>query len=181
MKIVKLSLVLLLVILFSPIGNKQVLADAPDCADDWYLNFSLELSPGYWTLGEHNYTISGHDELSSFEFSYSFEVVDSAPIYDGQVMLRYWGLTHSPRNAPRNWNFMIPPEINPYQDTVFQISWIFEDQIRSEAMGHIEYYFVNIAWDGEESVDITTPTLVNGCVWEKDQYIFYRNWGPSFP
>ena len=124
MKIVKISVVLFLLIAFSLMGYQHAFAQDEVCANDWYGSFSLELPKGYWSIGTHTYTFELTDDIGTVTYDTVFEVTVDAPDYVGQVYLRYLGLITGPHPNPL-WTHI--EEINPSQDTVFQVSWIFSD------------------------------------------------------
>lgn len=172
MKILKFTTILLVVIALSLLSFFQVLAQDENCDNDWYINFNQELLPGYWTPGEHSYTFELTDQdLGTEEYTIYFEVSESAPIYDGQVMLRFTG----PKTFPR---FTHVDEINPLQDTVFQVSWVSFDSTRNEAIEFFSEYGVaaRIRWDGVDYITMKSGPLMNGCDFQDDSVLFFRHW-----
>jgi hypothetical protein len=145
------------------------------CYNDWYIPLSLELNPGYWEPGPHEYYIQVNENgmLTDFDTVY-FDVVPEAELYDGQVMLRYFSAVTYPR-----WTWL--NEINPSQDTVFQIVYVaFDDMNRNEAQEWSEGFSAKVSWDGGYLINMHKGALMNGCSFEQDNFLFFRYWGPSY-
>jgi hypothetical protein len=174
MKIVRLTMALLIVVALCILSFIQVLAQEEDCANDWFISYTLELRPDFWTEGVHNYifewSIDGVPQLSEPIF---FDVTEDAPLYDGQVHLRFWGLKTAPR-----WTDLT--EINPSQDTVFHIAEVAMDSSRRDAMETLEGISSRIKWDGGDWIDLSEGPIINGCAWFQDSYLFNRSWGPPY-
>jgi hypothetical protein len=177
MKIVKLITILVLVISASLLSFDGVLAQDEDdqCSKNWYMSFSLELLPGYWTTGEHNYTFELTDSSTgTVEYPMALNVSETAPLYDGQVMLRFWGIVTSPM-----WTTL--SEINPSQDTVFQVTWVAFDMSKKDAQDYFDSLGLaaRIKWDYKDWIEMSAGPLMNGCQWESDD-LFHRDWGRPY-
>lgn len=174
MKIVRLALMLLLVCTFSFVGFYEVLAGDKSCAQDWAFSFTLDLRPDFWSIGSHNYTLEVTDEYGTYPpFEIDFDVTGDASLYDRQVFLRWYGLV-----APQ-WTSIT--EINPSQDTVFQVTWVFPtDWTRIEAGEFKTGTATRVKWDGGEWVDIPAGPIVNTCSGGLNPSLFQRSWGPKY-
>ncbi len=111
-------------------------------------SYTLEFPPGYWSLGEHTYTIYLLE--TDEEFTNTFTVDASAPLVDGQVRLGFAGL--SPIAV-----------INPAQDTFMQYTLLWPTVYRPL----LDYYHdndtVTFSWDGSEPLRILAGPITNAC------------------
>lgn len=126
---------------------------------------TLELPPGFWQAGEHNYNIEYfYDDGWSASMSINFTVDPTAPIYPGQVRMGLNGLTNF---------FTQVDSINPAQDTFLQVSsWA------------PKYFYVPLDYaiftiDEDPPVTVDAGPAHNLCT-QQHQGFYMRSWGPKY-
>ena len=172
MKTVKLTTILLIVVALSLLSFFQVLAQGKGCAHDWTFSYNLDLHRGFWSDGYHDYEVEITIDGNTLPYSNGFTVTDDAPIYKGQVLFRFFGLVTAPV-----WTQLY--EINPSQDTIFQVTWVTSDMSKKEALDTQAGTSVKIKWDDGEWLDLPKGRVVNVCTWGNPS-LFKRSWGPIY-
>ncbi len=122
------------------------------CSDGaWSYSYTLEFPAGFWSPGQHEYTmyyldINGYSE----SFTNTFTVDPGAPIVKGQV--RFGPFDVAPTDV-----------INPAQDTFMQFTSIFGRNIISVLLPYIDGDLYLFSWDGREPVQIMPGPLTSFC------------------
>jgi len=176
MKSLKIGGILLIILALSAMIANSVMADAPYCQNqsyDFVHSHTLEFSPGAWSFGSHEYwTRVTNPDSSVQEFGpVYFSVDENAPIYTGQVFLRFFGLTglEGPTIS-----------IHPDQDTAMQLSWVYEKDLTArERNAFQEDLVVEFKWDGGAYVTVPAGPIMSLCT-EFNHGFFFRTWGGSW-
>ena len=158
------SLLLACMLLFA--GFAPVGAEPSDNAKQWLFSHSLEFPPGFWEPGAHSYDFHLRADGVDYTFHVEFEVTDDAPLYKGQVQLRFGGLS-TPEGGVT--------EINPAQDTVMQLTWLAGTD-RQAAKAFRETSNLEISWDGGDWVDVPAGPLTKASAFFNPGK-FKRSWG----
>jgi len=164
-----------LVLILCTMTVTPALADKPDCQDqpfDFVHSHTLEFGPGAWSVGMHEYWMRITDPNSSvLELGPAyFNVDENAPMYAGQVFLRFFGLAGL--EGPT-------VSIHPEQDTVMQLSWAYEDYLTAKERESVrEAITVEFMWDGGEYVTVPAGPIMSMCSFFNHGY-FLRTWGGS--
>lgn len=113
----------------------------------WIAAFTYELEPNFWDEGDHSYSywLSGEpypDNLIHFTSSLD------APIYEGNVLLRPWGL-----RARDGEDLIYIDTIHPGQETQFHIGWRAEGTY-AEALDVYTIIMPQVSWDGGAPIDL---------------------------
>lgn len=166
----RLVLVTLLVTLTLSLALPVRAANGSKC-DMYIVHWSLELKPGYWSLGAHQYDVryEGPKDYLPAEFPASFEVTADAPLYSGQVLLRFLRLVASDGSTPT--------VINVSQDTVFQSGWLVPAETPREAEQELEGMRVLVRWDGGDWVQMKKSPAMQAC---DSPFMFHRVWGKAY-
>lgn len=177
MKSLKIGGILLIVLALSAMIATSVMADAPYCKNqsyDFVHSHTLEFSPGAWSVGTHEYWMRIAYNPGSFEKEIGplyFNVDENASLYPGQVFVRFFGLT---------WLEGATLSIHPDQDTVMQLSWVYEkDMTARERNAFQEDLIVEFKWDGGAYVTVPAGPVISLCT-EFNHGFFFRTWGGSW-
>jgi len=167
--------IFMIVLTLSAMTVTPALADKPDCQDqpfDFVHSHSLEFSPGAWSVGSHEYRmrISYLDSTLAELGPVYFNAEENAPLYAGQVFLRFFGLAGLEGTAP---------SVHPDQDTVMQLSWIYDEHLTAKERDAIhEALNIEFMWDGGEYVTVPAGPIMSYCSVFNHGY-FFRVWGGS--
>ena len=165
--------ILLTVFALSVVAVAPALADPPGCRNapfGFSHSHTVEFWPGDWAIGSHSFQMRvSFPDSGVIEFNpVNFEVTEEAPLYPGQVLLRFWGLV---------WLEGVTPAINPYQDTVMQLSWTYEeDRSVKEIRDFRDAIAVEFRWDGSEYINVAAGPIVSSCSFLNTGH-FFRTWG----
>ncbi len=172
MKALRFATSALLALALSLLSAAPVAAQGNDCATTWVHSHSLELPPGFWSSGSHNYEIAGSESGVPFSFYREFLVTNAAPLIRGQAYLRFVGVATS--QGPVT-------EINPAQDTVMQITFLYSDPVlaRPQAEASRAATTVQMRWDGGSWISVAPGPLMKLCTFDNPGH-FLRSWGPKF-
>lgn len=158
-------------------GASAATASGPGCNSDWRVHYTVDLAPGFWTVGKHSYEFRVTENgVTTFTASNMFNVDPSAPLYRGEAFFRREGTTPVTIDGPRP-----DPRVNPAQDTAFQLS-IIGGETRAQAQQTRDTTMISWRWDGAtEWVDGTKSPVLSVCAAdpERDDY-YLRNWGPDY-
>jgi hypothetical protein len=169
MKIVKYLTIILIVAALGMLSFFQVLAQENECAQAWVFTYNLDLPHGYWTEDYHDYYMEITIDGNPIEFSVGFDVTNAAPLYRGQVTLRWGGLKTAPM-----WTDI--SEINPSQNTVFQVAFDGVGTSHQESVERQKGTAVRIKWDDGDWVDLPKGPVVKACSFYNPS-LFQRSWG----
>jgi len=168
--------IFLIVLAVSAMTVTPVVADAPICQNqeyDFVHSHTLEFVPGAWSVGTHTYQLRvTYPNSIVLELGpVNFNVEENAPMYTGQVFLRFFGLT---------WLEGTTLSIHPDQDTLMQLSWAYEDYLTAKERKAIqEALVVEFMWDGGEYVTVPAGPIMSYCSAFNHGY-FTRVWGGSW-
>lgn len=152
-------------------------ADSTGCQGRWFWSYTIELPRGFWSSGSHIYQTRGAiDGVVNFvPGPVVFGVTSSAPLYEGQVRLRFFAL-----QALSNGSIVAPRQINTEQDTIFQVA---DDLIgtKQQADAFAASLSFQFRWDDGPWVDAPRGPVLSFCarhplslgLWE-------RQWGRPF-
>jgi hypothetical protein len=114
--------------------------------DNWVASFKFDFKSGFWSVGEHNYTLSIDCSGTARDYSATrtFQVSESAELFQGEVYLRLEGVHKT--------NLWLDPvdEIHPLQRTAALVSLTHltsaaaESEVNGDCKG-------SISWDDEPS------------------------------
>lgn len=146
--------VFLALVIFTPVQ-----ADPPACLGQFVHSYSVEFEPGYWTPGFHTYDFrTTLPDGTVNAFSVTFEVTTAAPLHQGHVELRLFGLISI--DGPVT-------EIHPDQETVMELSWLHEEGLTpAERQAVRDALLEEFQWDGGGFVAIPAGPIVSYCTFE---------------
>jgi hypothetical protein len=127
----------------------------------------MELRPGFWDVGLHEYDFRISSVEGDAYFHIEFTVTESAPLHNQQVLLRLSGLHSADGQIPH---------INPDQDTALQLSWLI-GQDRQEAEEFRDTEKLEVRLDSGDWIDVAAGPLTKDCARDNPAR-FQRNWGP---
>lgn len=146
--------VFLALVIFAPVQ-----ADPPDCVGLFVHSHTVDFEPGDWTPGFHTYDIrTTLPDGTVSTFSVTFEVTSAAPLHQGVVELRFYGLVSI--DGPVT-------EIHPEQDTVMELSWLYEeDMTPPERLAFRDGLVVEFQWDGGGFFTVPAGPIVSYCTFD---------------
>lgn len=164
----------LIMLALSGLIVSPVLAQKPGCQDSPYnfvLTYTLEFDTDDWSPGPHSYQMKVITLDSPFELELDpvyFVVSESASLYQGQVFLRFFGLT---------WIDGATFTIHPDQDTVMQLSFALEEYLTvKDREAFRDSIAIAFKWDNGEYITIPAGPITSICSVD-NKGNFLRTWG----
>ena len=152
-------------------------ADSGGCQGRWFWSYTIELPLGFWSSGPHSYQMQAaiNGVVNFTPGPIGFGVTSSAPIYEGQVRLRFFAL-----QALSNGSIVAPTQINPGQDTIFQVQ---DDLIgtKQQADAFAASESEQFRWDGGPWVEAPRGPVLSFCARHPlSTGLWEREWGRPY-